>query len=199
VRRPGRGPLRGDGVMLAAVLALAGFALGGCGNSRTPVPSSVAPAAPNGFRILTYAVRGISLSAPRNWTVSAGRGSLIGTVTSGAAVVALWRFPRSAPPPSGRRSLQRLKLELVSEARTRDPNLRLVGTASSVVGGAPSVQLDALERVGGEPHRVRSTHVFVPHAELVLDEYAPPGLFRSVDESVFSPVKRSLRPLPEAS
>jgi hypothetical protein len=54
------------------------------------------------------------------------------------------------------------------------------------------VEVDALERVGKQIRRVHSVHVFVPHAELVLDEYAPPQLFAAVDRSVFVPVQRSL-------
>lgn len=180
---------------LTGVCLCAGLALGGCGNSRTPPPSSLAPAVPNGFRTLTYNAQGIALSAPRNWSVIPGRGPLVSTVTSGSAVMALWRFPRTAPPPAGRRSLQRVKLELVSEARSRDPSLRLIGALVSAAGAAPAIELDAIERIGGQPRRVRSTHLFERHAELVLDEYAPPGVFPSVDTAVFSRVRRSLSPV----
>jgi hypothetical protein len=200
LRRPpgGAGPMGAavPGRFLAGVVVLAcfsaGLALAGCGNSRTPVPSSVAPAAPNGFRTLTYSAQGMTVAAPRNWSVNTGRPPLVSIVTSGSAVVALWRFPRRAQPPAGRRSLQRTKLELVSEARARDPSLRLIDAPLSAVDGAPAIELDAFERVGGQVRRVRSTHVFAPHAELVLDEYAPPAVFRSVNNAVFAPVKRSL-------
>jgi hypothetical protein len=46
---------------------------------------------------------------------------------------------------------------------------------------------------------VRSTHVYVPGAEYVLDEYAPPAMFHAVDHAVFSPIKRSLRLVPVAT
>ena len=59
-------------------------------------------------------------------------------------------------------------------------------------GAAPAVELDALERVGGQLRRVRSIHVFLAHAEIVLDEYAPPGQFHAVNRAVFTPVRRSL-------
>jgi hypothetical protein len=36
-------------------------------------------------------------------------------------------------------------------------------------------------------------HVYLPGAEVVLEEYAPPALFHRIDHAVFSPVKRSLR------
>jgi hypothetical protein len=47
--------------------------------------------------------------------------------------------------------------------------------------------------VGGQLRRVRSLLVYLAGAEVVLEEYAPPAAFHSVDHLVFSPVRRSLR------
>jgi hypothetical protein len=181
------------------MLVCALVALGGCGNSRTPVPSSVTPAAPSGFRTLTFAGQGIALRVPRNWSVAPVRGPLVSTAISGSAVVALWRFARSSPPRASPQALRRIERELLDAARARDPALRVFSATVATIGGAPAVELDALERIAGSARRVRSTHLYERHAELVLDEYAPPRLFHAVDHAVFSPVKRSLSPLPAAA
>jgi hypothetical protein len=167
-------------------------ALAGCGNSRTPVPNLLAPAAPNGFRTLTFPADGVRLRAPLDWAVGQGRGSLVTTLSSGTAVVALWRYPRSSPLPRGTSSLAAARRRLISQARALDPGLHLIRSKISRIGGVPVVELDAFEQIDGHARRVRSSHLFEAHAELVLDEYAPPDLFHAVDHSVFSPVKRSL-------
>jgi len=67
------------------------------------------------------------------------------------------------------------------------------------IDGARAVQLQARERIGGQVRRVSSTHVYVPGAELVLDEYAPPAQYAAIDRSVFAPIRRSLALLPAGS
>lgn len=165
----------------------------GCGNTRTKVPTTTAPAAPAGFHTLGYPQAGVVLSAPSNWSVQASASPQVATISSGPAVVALWRFPRSSPLPAGARALQAALRQLVAMAQARDATLQLIRSRVETIDGVPAVELDAFERIGGQERRVRSTHVFTPAAELVLDEYAPPAIFHAVDHAVFSPVKRSLR------
>jgi hypothetical protein len=88
---------------------------------------------------------------------------------------------------------------LVAAARRRDPRLRLIRAGVSAIGSLPAIELDAFEQIAGHTRRVRSTHVFTATSELVLDEYAPPGVFHTVDHAVVSPVKRSLRLLTSSS
>lgn len=179
-------------------VALAGFLglLAGCGNSRTPVPDLARPAAPEGFRTLTVGSAGISLATPRNWTVSAQTAPLVLTLNSGPAVVALWRLPRAAAPPAGREALTAARRTLLASVRRRDRSITALHATPTRVDGAPAIRVDARERIAGQPRRVTSTHVYVDGAELVLDEYAPPGQFPAVARSVFSPVRRSLTLLP---
>jgi hypothetical protein len=182
-------------------VAVAGaIALAGCGNARTPVPSSAVPAMPTGFHRIPFIKHGIALQVPRNWALAGGRAPLVATITSGNAEIALWRFNRTTPAGagsgSGRATLVR---KLVGESRTRDPSLRVIHTVRTVIQGTPAIELDALERIGGQLRRVRSIHMFVPHAELVLEEYAPPALFHDVNRAVFSPVRRSLGPIQAAA
>jgi len=170
--------------------------LSGCGNSRAPVPNLSQPVTPTSFRTLNFT--GVTLRAPSNWSVVNERAPLVTVVASGTAVVALWRFPRSAPVPAGRTALSQAAAQLIQAVRARDASLQVIRATTLLLDREPAIELDAFERINGQPRRVRSTHVFVPGAELVLDEYAPPGIFHAVDHTVFSPVKRSLRLLPNA-
>ena len=165
--------------------------LAACGNSRTPVPNTAASAG-GAFRLLRYPAAGIALRAPNDWSAATSEGPLIATFTSGNSVVAVWRFPRSVGPPTGRAALTRARKQLILEARKRDPRLTLIRSTITKVDGVPAVELDAFEQISGHRRRVRSTHAFEPRAEIVLDEYAIPREFHIVDQAVFSPLKHSL-------
>ncbi len=175
-----------------AITACLLAALAGCGNSRTRVPSLTTPAAPTGFRPLAFPAAGLSLKAPQNWNVTAGHGRLITTVSSGDAVIALWRFPSSGPAPVGAAALRQAAQQLISAARARDPGMRMIASQVTRIGGVPAIELDAVEQIAGHSRQVRSSHLFEPHDEVVLEEYAPPQLFPGVDQAVFVPLRRSL-------
>jgi hypothetical protein len=166
--------------------------LAGCGNSRTPIPTLTTPAPPSGFRPLSFPTAGLSLQAPRNWSVTTGHGSLITTLASGQAVIALWRFPSSGAPPEGAAALRQAAQQLLGAARTRDPGMQVIGSKVTRIDGVPAVELDAVEHIAGHSRQVRSSHLFEPRAEVVLEEYAPPQLFAGADHTVFLPVTHSL-------
>jgi hypothetical protein len=179
---------------LTASCLLAGvFALAGCGNSRTPVPSLTAPVSPGAPQALSFPAYGIQLKAPRNWQNSSARAPLVTTISLSSAVAALWSYPRTTPAPSGSSALAAAQARLIAAAQHKDPSFRLIRANVSLVDGYPAIELDAFERINGSPRRVRSTHVFTGSSEVVLDEYAPAALFHAVDHAVFSPLKRSLR------
>jgi hypothetical protein len=177
----------------ALVLATAAVLPAGCGNSRTPVPDMVRPAAPHGRQTASYPAAGVRFRAPANWTITPGQAPLVATVASGHAVVALWRYPRTEPLPATAAALEQARGLLVGAARTRYARIHVIRSRVLTVAGAHAIELDATERVAGAPRRVRSIHVFAHGAEVVLDEYAPTGFFHTVDHQVFSPLKRSLR------
>jgi hypothetical protein len=179
----------GIGCVTAALAA-------GCGNSRTLLPDVNHPVAPSGFQALAYPASGVSLEVPSNWSVVRQRAPVVAVITSGTAVVAVWRFPRNTSPPHGTAAMNSTTTKLIAAARVRDTTLQLIRSRLVSVGDLSAVELDAFERIRGQPRRVRSTHVFVPGAEVVLEEYAPPAMFHAVDHAVFSPVRRSLRLLP---
>jgi hypothetical protein len=177
---------------LAVILMFPLVTLAACGNSRTPVPSVSTPAQPTTFRALSFPAAGLSLKAPSNWAVTAGHGRLVTTVSSGAAVIALWRFPSGRPAPAGAAELRQAAQELIKAARARDPSMRLLGSQVTRIGGVPAVELDAVEQIAGQVRQVRSSHLFAARAEVVLEEYAPTRLFPDVDQAVFVPLRRSL-------
>jgi hypothetical protein len=181
-------------VLLACPLLV--LVLAGCGNSRTPVPDISRPAPPQGFRTLTLSHAGVSLATPANWIVTGQSAPLVVTLNSGPAVVALWRFARSGSTPATAAALGRARRSLITAVRGRDRNVSVVRSAETRVAGAGAVALQVRERIGGQLRRVMSTHVYIPGAELVLDEYAPPTQYAAVARSVFAPVLHSLVLLP---
>jgi hypothetical protein len=177
-------------------LLLVAPALAACGNSRTPVPNLAQPVAPHGIRTLTYTNAGIALTAPANWAVAQQKPPEVATVNSGAAIVALWRYRRTAPVPATPAALAQTRAALISSARSSDPSLRVIGSQLGRLHGAPTIILDATERIAGHERRVRSIHMFGSGEEVVVDEYAPPDIFARVDPVVFSPLRRSLTLFP---
>jgi hypothetical protein len=168
----------------------------GCGNSRTPLPDLVKPAAPHGVRSLAYPRSGIKFEAPANWAVSMGTPPMVATVTSGAAIVAVWRYPRAVPALGTSAALDQTRATLIRAARAKDPSLRLISSHLGRLHGAPTIVLDAVEQIAGYERRVRSTHLFGSGAEFVVDEYAPTSEFSAVDHVVFSQLRRSLTLIP---
>jgi hypothetical protein len=172
-------------------------ALTGCGYSRSPVGSVNAPVPRAALLALGFPKAGIAFRFPSNWTRSVShlpvnRVPLVATISSGPVVIALWRYPRSLAPPVGRLALSDARASLISAARARDPSIRLIRTRLTEIGGAPTVELAAFERIAGHLRRVRSLHMFVPGGEIVLEEYAPPPQFHAVDHDVFSPLNHSI-------
>jgi len=176
---------------MVALFACLGLAAG-CGNSRTPVPSLTQPAAVHGFRTLRFPAAGVSIGVPESWPVIAQRAPLLTVVASGNAVIALWRYPRRGPAPAPASALAAARGSLLRAIRARSGSVRVIGSRIARIGGVPAIELDALERVAGSPRHVLSTHLFRTGGEIVLEEYAPLSLFRSIRGPVFGPVRRSL-------
>ncbi len=166
--------------------------LGGCSGGRVVDPSLAGVAAPNGFTEARYPASGVKLSIPRDWTATSEQAPLVAIISSGPAVIALWRYPGTHPALTGIRTLHAALAALLVAIRAKQPHLTVEATGVSSVDGAGAVIIDAIERVNGRLRRVRSEHVYPDHAELVLDAYAPVAQFARIDHQVFSPVRRSL-------
>lgn len=184
--------------IVAALCALP-LAAAGCGNSRTPVLDTTVPAAPHAFHTLSYGgSAAVTVAVPKNWISTRSKAPLIGTIRSGPATIALWRYQRAQPVAMDPASLAHALKALEDAARTRDPELHVIRAAVTKADGRPAVEFDVIERIGAEVRRVRSVHVYNGATEVVLEEMAPPSLFHAVDHTVFSPVRRSLH-LPPAA
>jgi hypothetical protein len=187
--------------LLAVTLLIAG-----CGNSRTTVPSVYQPVKPVGHHTLGYIADGFVIEVPNNWSYGTeraiGNGSLTSEVhppvvlldASGAAVIAVSRFPLSAQPV-GSTELQQDATALLAAVRAKDRHFKLSRMQTISVTGRPAVVLSGTERISGQTRRVISTHVYDPHHELVLDEYAPARMFASVKHE-FARVRASFTLLP---
>jgi hypothetical protein len=165
----------------------------GCGYSRAPAPPLGNPAPPQGFHTLSFPADGLSLQAPQGWTRIDERAPLITTLSSGDAVVAVWRYVRDLPLPRGPAELTAATQALISAARSSQPGVQVVRARIVHLSGVGGIELNAVERIKGQLRRVRSTHLYSGRIEIVLEEYAPLAVFHSVDHSVFSPLRRSLR------
>jgi hypothetical protein len=174
-----------------AVLACVGI-VGGCGNSRTPVPSLNRPAAARHFHVLRFPGAGLAISAPAGWPVTPQRAPLLTVVASGNAVIALWRYPRREPIGASAASLAAARASLLRAIRARERSARVLDARITHLDRVPAIEIDALERVAGSLRRVLSTHVYAGRSELVLEEYAPPMLFSTIGVPVFARVRGSL-------
>jgi hypothetical protein len=175
--------------------ALALGALAGCADSRTAAPD-LAHIQPTGaIKTVDYLNRALHFRAPANWATQTGTGPLVVTLGSGPALIAIWRYRRSANEviPIDLPQLRQARAALVGAARGRDSTFRVISSAIVLLGGVPAVELDALETIRGQVRRVRSTHLYTHGTELVVDEYAPVDLFHTVDRTVFSPLLHSVR------
>jgi hypothetical protein len=184
--------LRRPATALFPALAL----LAGCGYVQTKPVNVAIPATPSAWRTLRYPAAGVSISAPQNWIIGAGKAHLVVAVASGLARVELWRYPRKEPLPGTRSALRQARRALVAAARARDPHLQLIRARQLTVAGAHAIELSVTELIGGQLRRDRSLHLFAGGAELVLDAYAPVNDFHATDHAVFSPLKRSLQLFP---
>ena len=166
--------------------------LAGCGNSRTPAPSLTRPATAGTLGLVRYPAGGVSFLAPRSWTVVPEPAPMVTVLTSGGAAVAVWRYPLSGRRPSSEGQLEGARRSLIAAVRAQDPSVDVLGSRLLKVDGSPAIELESIERVDDQLRHSRATHVFARRSEIVVDEYAPVGVFRSVDGAVFAPLDRSL-------
>ena len=180
--------------MRAAVLVLL-LALGvaACGNERTRPPDADTPVTPEGERPVRLKQAGLRFTAPGNWPDLPRVDPREGGIRSGRATLAVWRYTRSQELPRTREELERVRDLLLERVRTRDTTYEARNTRIVRRGGAPGIELLGTQTLAGNEVDVRSTHLFTRGSEFVIDAYAPPAQFESVDETVFLPALRSLR------
>ena len=178
----------------AIVLAvLAAVPAAGCGRDRLQTPDPSRPAEVVGQAERTYPKAGVRFEGPDDWTWETSKDPLVTSTANGSATVAVWRYVRTEPLPREDADLDEAERRLVEAAKLRDPRFRLDRASRLKVDGAPAIQVLGTELVDGRERRVRSTHVYAKGAEFVVDAYAAPRDFASVDRSVFRPLVRSFK------
>ncbi|MDQ6774956.1 MAG: hypothetical protein M3071_01775, partial [Actinomycetota bacterium] len=162
---------------------------------RTPAPDLAQIQPTGGVKTVHFLNNSLHFRAPANWAMQTRPGPLVVTMGSGPALIAIWHYQRSPHQvlPIDLAQLKQARSALIAAARARDPTFRVISSASIVLGGVPGVELDAIETIRGQVRRVRSAHLYLGGAELVVDEYAPEDLFHTVDRTVFSPLLHSVR------
>jgi hypothetical protein len=178
-----------------ALLVLSCAALvGGCGNARTRPPDLSLPSPPGGFARQDFRAEGFSVVAPRAWRVTFGSAPMVLGAQSGLATLAIWRYRRAESPPRTRAALRRALGALLGAVRARDPSFQVVVAKVERVADRLGLVVLGLETIDGVRREVRSTHLFIRGAEVVIDAFAPPAVFKRTDRLTFLPVVRSLRP-----
>jgi hypothetical protein len=178
---------------LAAACGLLAIASAGCGNQRAkPIDLSHA-LTPKGRQVLSFPAAGLQVRAPANWHTADEQPPFVKLVFSGRATIAIWRYRRSEQLPKDAGSLDRARQALIDAAKARDKSLRLRRSQVTRIGGVPAVVLIAVERIGPGVRAVRSTHLYAHGGEIVVDAYAPPSEFATLDRTAFRPLLSSLR------
>ena len=184
--------------LLLLGLCLAGAA-SGCAASRTPAPNLTRPVAPGASVPRDFPSLGLGFRSAGNWSYDPGQPPLVALMTSGQALLAIWRYPRTEPLPVGLAALRQARHALVAAAQARDATFVAEQNRIFRLDGQPAIELLGRETVAGQPRRLRSVHVYAHGAEFVIDALAPAGYFPGVDADEFVPFLDTLRflaPLP---
>lgn len=183
-------------MVTARILAVLAAALvgAGCGSEPQRPPDVGTPQPPGQFVEFTAPAQGVRMLVPGAWTIEQGTdGVLVAKLTSGRATIAVWRYPRTEPLPRTRSDLEATRDSLVAAVKARDPAFTVTSTRIIRTSTRRGVEIIGTGTNSGFPRRVRSLHLFRADAEIVLDQYATPEQFATVDDDVFRDVERSLR------
>jgi hypothetical protein len=174
------------------LLALAALAAG-CGNERQPAADPTAVAAPAGAETVRFRNAGVSFDAPRNWELREREAPQVFSLSSGAAFVTGFAYPRSEPLPDTDAELAAAERRLVRQVRERDEDFDLARARTIEVAGARAIELRGTQTLSNRRLATRSVHVFEGSVEYVFEAIAPPGAaFARTDREVLAPLLRSL-------
>jgi hypothetical protein len=175
------------------VCALAAAALAGCGRDRLATPDLDRPAEPGPAARATFPKAGLVFERPSAWTFEPGTDPLVARGSSGTAVVAVWRYPRTEPLPRERAALEDAQGTLEDALSTRDTTFALESSRITKVDGAPAIEILGTQTIAEQRRKVRSLHAYAKGAEVVVDTYAAEQDFGAMDRAVFRPLMRSLK------
>lgn len=181
--------------MRRAVLALIAVPLlAGCGNPRQSPPDVFTPGPPIGAVRANYPAAGLAFRSPGGWSKVDGTTAFsVATISTGQAIIGIWRYPRTEPLPTTPQQLDVATAALVQAAKARDPTFTPIRVSKVKVGGKPAIQIRATETVDGQPRMVRSTHIYAEAAEFVIDSFCPLEDFKRVDAQVFRPLLQTVQ------
>lgn len=174
----------------ALVLVLAAA---GCGNEPVDTPDPLTIQKPKRLVAKDYKAAGMKFRAPDGWRSPPGKLPRVVTFSSGEAVLALFAYRRKEPSPPDKEALGRARKRLVRQARRRDKRFKVVKARNARVAGRPAIEITGVQRIGGLTLQTRSVHVFKSGAEYVIEALAPQGQFKLLDQTVVSPLLKSLK------
>jgi hypothetical protein len=191
----------GRAAVVVALLVALVVLLAGRGYKPLSAPNLSEAAVPTAFHHLSYPVPGyrIELAAPSNWYATGAKAPLVAVISSGHAVIAIWHYAGSAAAPTTTDSLDGARAALLAAIRQKDPGFKLLAAVVATIDGHGAIVVGGVERVNGHVQDVSSEHIYLSGSEVVLDEYAPPAVFQTVDRLVFQPVRLSLKFAPSSS
>jgi hypothetical protein len=182
--------VRGPAALLLTAAALLG---GGCGAERVRPPDPSRPFTSRPPAPRAFPDAGVRFRAPADLPFRRGDAPLVTSATTGTATIAIWRYPRTEPLPRDAAALAEAQDLLEEAARRREGAFRLDRSRRVRLAGARGIELLGTEQVAGRPRRVRSTHLYARGGEVVVDAYAAPEDFATVDNALFDPLLSSLR------
>jgi hypothetical protein len=178
---------------LAAAATLAGAVVAGCGDSPAKPRDVSRTTGASGWTRVSLAKDGVSFERPNEWQYATGGAPLLATMTSGAATIAVWRYPRTETLPATPGELKAARDALLDAAKVRDSTFKPIKAKGTRAAHKPAVVIVAKETVAGQPRKVRSTHIYAYGGEVVVDAFAPPGMFGRLETPIFRRVVRSVQ------
>jgi hypothetical protein len=164
----------------------------GCGAERQAPPDPDA-ALRSKLERRDFPEAGLSIALPRQIPIGPVEPPQVFRAGLGDWFMSAFAYPRTEQLPRGRAELAAARRRLIAEVRRRDPRWRLVSSRLTKADGAPAIELVGDQTLARARVRTRSLHVYRGDGEYVLELAAGIGRFRSLDDSTFKPIARSLR------
>ena len=177
---------------LALLLVVSAFLLAACGKEKEPAPRVFELKAPRGERTTEFPLAGMTIVAPRNWTLRRREAPGVFELLSGDALVAGWAYPRPEPLPETAEQLEAAKDRLLEEIEQRDPDFRIRSAVTTDVGGSLAIEVRGDQVLSKRELGTRSVHIFEGEVEYVIEAIAPPDDYALVDTRVLEPLLDSL-------
>lgn len=172
---------------LAALVVLAG-----CGTKPLSPPDPEKVREPGRGSTVTDPRTKLRFSVPVNWVKRIRQNPGIVRITSGAADVSGWAYPRAEKLPVTRTELETARDALIQRAEERNRSFKLASSEITQIKGAPAVELRGTQTILGRRIETRSVHIYRGFGEYVFEALAPASDFATADRKVLEPLLNSL-------